>query len=210
MNFLLEHIKKTKAFYLGYIIFLVLGGFVMLTNSKPKIHLFINQHHSPVADTFFKYITNLGDGWSVVVLVVILIFINYRYAIVMAVCNILGGIVSQILKHYVFPGMLRPKGFFNNIAQLYFVPGVEIFSYNSFPSGHSVTAFAIFCCLAAWTKNSVLQIIYICSAIVIGFSRVYLSQHFFEDVYCGSIIGVLCGMSMLLVFQKLLQSSSKK
>ena len=41
------------------------------------------------------------------------------------------------------------------------------------------------------TKSHLLSILFALTAVLIGFSRIYLSQHFFEDVFVGTIIGTV-------------------
>ena len=71
------------------------------------------------------------------------------------------------------------------------VEGVDLHSTLSFPSGHTSAAFA-FCfavalfCTRWWQKMLCLVV-----AIFCGYSRIYLSQHFLEDVLAGSVVGVV-------------------
>ena len=50
-----------------------------------------------------------------------------------------------------------------------------------------------------------MKFVFFLIALLVGYSRVYLSQHFFEDVYVGSIIGV----SVTLVVYYLLSKMNK-
>ena len=43
-------------------------------------------------------------------------------------------------------------------------------------------------------------------AILVGYSRIYLSQHFFEDVYAGSIIGVVITIIVYFSINKINKS----
>jgi len=74
---------------------------------------------------------------------------------------------------------------------LHFVEGVKLHALQSFPSGHATTAFNLFFMLSILVKNSWLKLAFFVIALVVGFSRVYLSQHFFIDVVAGSIFGVV-------------------
>jgi len=169
---------------------------------KGEIHLFINRFHTPAADLFFAWITNLGDGWSIVVLVLALVPFSYRAALEMAAANIATGIGSQVLKRTVFSDVVRPSRFFENVAQLHTVPGVQLYAYQSFPSGHSATVFTT-CTVAAFlwgsTRN---QAGFWILAVLVAFSRVYLSEHFLQDACGGSLLGFLIGLAASLAFRR--------
>ncbi len=120
---------------------------------------------------------------------------------------LLAGLITQVLKHYVFADALRPKKFFEGISELYFISDVHNYDYNSFPSGHSTVAFAICTSFIFLVNNMRLKLALIFSAIVIAFSRVYLSQHFFEDIYCGSIIGCITACGVYLLFSNTKENS---
>ena len=175
--------NKINYFLLGVVIFLLCAGIILMSYSKSEIHLFINKYHSTFWDILLKHYTNIGDGLVPVILSLILLLLSVRAGIVMAVSTTLAGLLSQVFKRLIFPDMVRPKIFFQHIADLYFVPGVEIHSYHSFPSGHTTTAFCMFLILAYFMPKKWLQVVFLLCAILVGYSRMYLSQHFLIDIY---------------------------
>jgi membrane-associated phospholipid phosphatase len=62
---------------------------------------------------------------------------------------------------------------------------------HSFPSGHTVTAFSAGVVITYLAKNKAWGAVLLFAALMVGYSRMYLSQHFFEDVTVGSVVGVL-------------------
>jgi membrane-associated phospholipid phosphatase len=164
---------------------------VMIYFSKGNIHLYINNLNSTWADFFFKYITNLGSGLAVVFVSILYLFISFRKTLIISVSGIACGLMVQILKQLVFNQMVRPFKFFEGIRNLHLIDGVQMLSYNSFPSGHSASIFALCLCLAAFSSSVNWKVILFCIAVLVAFSRVYLSQHFLVDTYFGSMIGVL-------------------
>jgi membrane-associated phospholipid phosphatase len=66
-----------------------------------------------------------------------------------------------------------------------------MFTQNSFPSGHATTCFAIFTTFAFISRDNKLRALLAVLAILFALTRVYLSQHFLEDVLVGSLIGTL-------------------
>ncbi|HWY36960.1 MAG TPA: phosphatase PAP2 family protein, partial [Bacteroidia bacterium] len=80
--------------------------------------------------------------------------------------------------------------------------------HHSFPSGHATAAFALFFCLAFFAGKSSSKALYFLLALTVAFSRVYLSQHFFEDITAGSFIAVF--FSSLVCYFFYLSGTSKK
>jgi len=74
---------------------------------------------------------------------------------------------------------------------IHYVPGVKNWLYDSFPSGHTTVAFAFFFALALCTRHRKMSALYFVCALVLGYSRIYLSQHFLKDVFFGSVIGTV-------------------
>ena len=163
----------------------------MWFKSKVEIHLFFNQFHNNFSDIFFSYITYLGDGLTVISIVIIFLFVKFRSAILIGLSHLFSSLLVQILKHTVFVDSLRPSKFFEGIHPIYLVPGIENYSYHSFPSGHASNAFALFFCLALINSKKSMKFFFFVLAVIVAFSRVYLSQHFFADIYAGSLIGMM-------------------
>jgi membrane-associated phospholipid phosphatase len=61
----------------------------------------------------------------------------------------------------------------------------------SFPSGHTTSAFTAAVVLTYITPRKAWGLLFFVFAVLVGYSRMYLSEHFFEDVVGGSAIGVL-------------------
>jgi len=188
---MLQPIRKNIIFFVLYGIMLIAGLVPVLICSKTDIHLFINRFHSPFFDTFFRYITHFGSGVAAAAVAVLLLFIKIRYSLILSLSAITSGIIVQLLKHIVFPGLDRPVIFFRELAELYVIPDVDLHTHFSFPSGHAATAFILFGVLAFISARDSVKIIALLAALIVSFSRVYLSQHFLGDILAGSCIGML-------------------
>jgi undecaprenyl-diphosphatase len=70
--------------------------------------------------------------------------------------------------------------------------------YFSFPSGHSINAFALSAVFQQFVPEPSVYILYILAS-GIAVSRVYLRLHYPTDVLIGSILGYLIGSTVLLV-----------
>jgi len=188
----------TKEFLRSNFMLLFLGASIIfllpiLVYPKGELELLINQHHSGFFDVFFKYVTNLGDGVLLALLLLSLLFYNYSSTILATFSIAFQAIFVSIFKRWLFKGLERPLAFFGDGVDLDFVDGVNVHSYNTFPSGHTATGFALFALLFIVISNRgiIFSIILFSAAFFVGVSRVYLLQHFIIDVYVGALIGIL-------------------
>jgi membrane-associated phospholipid phosphatase len=78
------------------------------------------------------------------------------------------------------------------------VDGIPLHSWRSFPSGHTATAFSLLFALAIPYSGKI-QIFIAILALMIGYSRIYLNQHFGLDVAVGASIGVASGYLAYLI-----------
>jgi len=186
-------LQKNKAFFIPYFLFLLAGGIVLLVFSKTEIHLDINRYHSSAANIIFSNLTSLGLGATIIPVLLILAFIRFRYMIISITGFVIAFTLNDTLKAILHTP--RPITVFAELHQsLYLVANVEMFSWNGLPSGHTATAFCMFCLLAFYTKNNFWKFSCFLIAFFIGYSRMYLSEHFLQDVYLGSIIGVVAAL----------------
>ncbi len=186
--------KNNLYFFIPYIIFLLICSILLLSFSKPEIHIFINKANNPFFDTFFKYATFFGDGATIAILSLILLFVRFRYAFAFLAGSLISSLlVVNLFKKVLLHEIYRPSKYFElfETYKLHLVEGVKMHSMQSFPSGHTATAFNVFLMLALLTKNNLLKFVMFCLAVVVGFSRVYLSQHFLIDITAGSVLGVV-------------------
>lgn len=189
MRTLLANLKNTIYFLLPYGIFLLSVGLILFLNGKEDIHICINKYYNAFADRAMPWITLGGDGIIISIAVLLLCVLHRRFGLFTGISCLLASGITQLLKHTIYFEEVRPKLFFSPSSPLRFVPGVENYLYNTFPSGHATLAFAFFFSLAIIVKNKVLQLLLFTTALLIGFSRIYLSQHFLGDVFFGSLIG---------------------
>jgi membrane-associated phospholipid phosphatase len=188
---------RIRFFFIPYLLVLCACFVIKMLFTKSEIYFAVNGHYYTWADAIAPYFTNLGEGWTTVVLAVILVFFNYSRAFLLAVCYAVTSIFAQIVKH-IFDAP-RPRLYFQNqLSHIHFVKGAEILSLHSFPSGHTVTAFSTTLLVAYWCRNKGWGLPLLILAILVGYSRMYLSEHFFEDVMAGSIIGVI--LTVVLIY----------
>lgn len=190
-----------KQTYFIYALFTVTSIVSICLYSKFSLHLLVNQFHTSFFDVFFKYVTHLGDGVMFGVLALLFLFIKRKMALVFIVGGVLTLLVTHLFKKVIFKGIPRPVGALGEEA-LHLVDGVKMALWNSFPSGHTTTAFAIFTILCLYFSKCKSQYLWMSLAIIAGFSRVYLSQHFLIDIFVGSFLGIAIGFVSMAFFCK--------
>lgn len=189
---------RIQTFFI-YVAFFMLSVILISLFDKETLHVALNRYHSAFFDTFFKYATFLGDGVMFGVLVIVFFFIKKRMALVFGVAGILTLLITHLFKQILFRGLPRPAEFIG-VENLHLVEGVKMAFWNTFPSGHTTTAFAIFTILCLYFNKCKSQYVWVSLAIIAGLSRVYLSLHFWLDIFVGSFIGIFIGfLSMVLI-----------
>ncbi len=183
--------SENKVFVIAYLSLLIIALLLKLIYTKEQLFLAVNLNHNSIADAFFKIMTHVGDGFMFIAIVFLLLFVEYRKSILAFLIYLLSSQVAQFLKRFIFEDVPRPKKYFEGLQELHFIDGVQVHNMMSFPSGHTTSAFALATFLTIISKNKNIGIIYLILAVLIGYSRMYLAQHFFEDVMMGSVIGVL-------------------
>lgn len=186
-------LQKNKNFLILYALFFCIAVPVILVSDKIQLHQFFNKAVTPSLNNFFKYVTFIGDGVSVISIGILLLFINVRKSLTVLSAYGLSAGFTQAIKYAFFGDADRPQLIFQQqhlpltlIENL----GEEQHIHHSFPSGHATAAFALFFCLGFFAERSISKIIFFLLATTVAFSRVYLSQHFFEDITAGSFIAV--------------------
>lgn len=186
-------IKKNLYFLLPFASVLVFCIVLLASHGKQELHILSNRANSLFFDQFFKYATHLGDGTMIAVLTFLFLFIRFRYSIAFLTGSLLTAGTIQFLKKIVLGDIYRPSKYFELYEDysLHFVEGVDLHQLHSFPSGHTATAFTVFFMLALVTPNKAAKILFFMAAAIVGYSRVYLSQHFLIDITAGSVIGTV-------------------
>jgi membrane-associated phospholipid phosphatase len=99
--------------------------------------------------------------------------------------NLVSGIISQLLKHIA--GRARPK-LMDIVGPFHF----DLFSIKatlaSFPSGHTVTAFATAMALSYFAPRLRLPLFLV--AALVAFSRLAIGAHYVSDVLAGVFFGI--------------------
>lgn len=111
------------------------------------------------------------------------------------------GLASQALKHLF--GRARPQLHqrFPDMIGVYHFDAFSIFaSYASFPSGHTVTAFAM--ALAIFYLSPRWGAPLFAVAIAVGMSRVAIGSHYVSDVIAGVALGLVSAIALRRAFAR--------
>jgi membrane-associated phospholipid phosphatase len=171
-----------------YIVVLTSLFIASLCIDKGMDVLWINGHHTAFLDLFFKTVTNLGDGLIFIPIVIFAAFVRVRHAIAALGASLLHGILVSVFKRGLFPKLERPRQFLGDDL-IHFVSGVDVHNVNSFPSGHTATVFCAAFFLALLSGNKTIGVFTLLLAFLVGYSRIYLAQHFLIDVAAGAVMG---------------------
>lgn len=157
--------------------------------------------HNPITDPIMFVITKLGDkGIIWILLGLLMLFVlpkKYRkvgltvaVALIFSVimCNGVMKNVSHRVRPFNFDSSLFETQIFNVFASI---------DDWSFPSGHTSASFAAAIAIILWRKRE--GICALCLAVLIAFSRLYLTVHYPTDVLVSLVLGSLYGLFAYLL-----------
>jgi len=197
--------QENRFYGISFFAWLILGALIIFLIEKGDAILFFNDHRSYYGDLFFRYATMLGEEIMYLLIFIFLMIYRRRAVWLVPMTGVVVLLISKGLKEFFQQN--RPIAWFkemNLYEVLNLIEGEPLFSgASSFPSGHTMSAFALFGLLAFLIpqKKSVALVI-LSIALLVGISRVYLIHHFFIDIYAGSIIGTLLALIIYSLWSK--------
>lgn len=184
--------ERGRFFLVPWAILLLAGTAAVFYVGKQDLHLALNLRQPRSADAVFRFITRLGEGWALGLALFYLLF-RSRYAVGFLASAWLGSVLFiQLLKQAFFDHMRRPAAVFEGSDVIHFVEGVTYRFGNSFPSGHTGDIFSVCFALTLLSRHPRLGWVYFVPAVLVAYSRVFLSQHFMQDILAGSFVAVCC------------------
>ena len=167
----------------------VATAFVWLVLDQPVI-AWVEAVESETTRSVIRIINRLGGGMNPVMIVLFYLiagtaYLQRRwvsYAIAMGISGLTAGIIAQIIKYTV--GRARPELW---LGSMHYAPGAS----TSFPSGHTVGAFALAGVLMLGSTNPLLRIAAFIIAAGVGLSRILAFRHWPSDVVASAVIGLV-------------------
>lgn len=157
--------------------------------------------HRNIANDFLNkimiFITSIGNLGLIWIAISLLLLISKKYRKVGMLCIaslVLSSLIGEVaLKNLVQRG--RPFTAIEGINLLVKAP-----KSFSFPSGHTVSSFAVAIVIGKKIKKFKLPIYIL--AFSIAFSRLYLYVHYPSDVLVGALIGIISANIILYIYNK--------
>ena len=193
--------KTNRLFFFGFLLFFLACVFVLLSYSKSDGFYLLNTYHSDFLTTLFIWLTYLGDGIFCVAAGVLLVVFKKRFLGLMVLSSYaISGIIAQVLKSFITEA--RPAVLLRDSSYQYFIDNVTLHNLYSFPSGHASSAFALAAVFSFAAENKNYSVAFLSLAILVGYSRIYLAQHFIDDVLAGAVIGLVSAVASWIYFKK--------
>ncbi len=195
---------QNKSFLIPFAIIWIVGLVLWFITDKVGMHLILNGFHTPTLDIFFKYFTQVGGWVPCAVGGILLLLKKWRIAAIILAGQLVATLITTPLKH-IFRAT-RPSVILSELGINFpVVEGVDLHSTLSFPSGHTSAAFAFCFAIALFCPKWWQKILCLLTALFCGYSRIYLSQHFLEDVLVGSVIGIVSILIFIPIMNKLVK-----
>jgi len=191
----------SRVYYTGFFLLLLAGIVLLSLYGNSAVFIPLNSHHPFWLNVFFINCTFMGDGIFAICLPAAYLFYfkQRKKGLALLIAFLCSSLLVQLAKNLINPG--KPKLFFEMGQYLQLNDGNPVSSYAGFPSGHTATAFAIATVLVFFTNSGIRQVLVLVMTAMVGFSRIYLAQHFIEDVIMGSLIGVTGGITGYLMMR---------
>lgn len=191
---------RSPFFYVLWLLVLILSACCLYFFDAHQIQIYINSRHHSSLDFLFFYASFLGEG---IILSLVLLFALFQSK--SHFFSLLTGwgsavLFTQLMKNTLFKSYARPGKVFQDFPDWHWVEGITNHHFGSFPSGHTTDIFALMTLMALWTRNKLWASLCFIVALCIGFSRIYLSQHFLPDVMVGSVVGVCFASLAVYIF----------
>jgi len=192
-------LNNRKLFLLSILSLVFAGILSLLLPGKSTAFIPLYANHPFWLNVFFVNYTFMGDGVFAICLIAVFIFYLKRkqQGIALLVGFLLSEFIVQLLKN--IDSFTGPTFFFEPGQYLFITDTISVADHSSLVSGHTATAFAIVTVLILVVKNSNWQLPLLATALLLGYSRIYLAQHHLPEIMIGAIVGTVSGITAVYV-----------
>lgn len=194
-----------RNFLIGFLLTLITSLFLLVNSwvvGKDVFFLLLNKDLGKKADVFFHYWTYLGDGAIWVPAAVLCWLYRRKQFPLLLAAIVFSTLITQGCKNFILPAEPRPTAAITNMAAIHTVTGVELHTAYSFPSGHTGTAFTLFLLGSLLIPHRWFVPVGFVYALLVGYSRIYLAQHFPLDVGGGMMTALFTLLLSIAVQQQ--------
>ncbi len=171
-----------------------------------------NPFHNSFFNIFFGVLNLFGTWWVLAPICLSLIYLHNRKKIIsdsilLLICAVATGIILHFFKWYI--KRPRPLKEFDLLIQqgrivVYYI-GEKLQGSNSFPSGHTQTAFTAATFLNKFLEKKYSFFVFLL-AIGVGIARIYSGVHFPSDVVAGVLIGIIPTLIIIKLYRNINQT----
>lgn len=178
-----------------------------LLNLDGSILLWLqNNFRNEILTPFFLTVTRLGDKGRIWILVTIILLIckkTRNIGIMSAFALIFASVFNNVILKGIFD-RTRPYDVVEGLTSV-----IGSMKSSSFPSGHTSSSFAAAMVLFHGLPRRY-GILFMILAALIAFSRMYLGVHYPSDVSVGAMTGIVSGLAVIFLYDKISNMPWKK
>jgi membrane-associated phospholipid phosphatase len=170
---------------------IALASAIYFSEVQSSSFIFINGFTQLLPDTLWAWLTFFGNGWGIFAMAFPLLLLAPRLLTSGIIAGAIAAIASTSLKS-IFD-LPRPAGIL--VDGSFYRIGEPLLN-RAFPSGHTLTAFAIATAIyfsIESNKRKPMLLIF-AFACLIGISRSAVGAHWLTDVFAGAGVGMWCGL----------------
>lgn len=195
---------NTRFYIIGSLLCIPVIGYLFYITyayGMKESFLMLNGDGGFAADQFFRFFTYFGDAILWIAMLGYIIWKKRKLYLALATASFtIVTILVQICKYFIVPDEPRPTHFIKDGSFIHTVEGVTVHAISSFPSGHTATAFTFFLIICLMIRKTWWIPVGFITAILVGYSRIYLAQHFPLDVGAGILVAIV-SVALAIPFQ---------
>jgi len=195
-------IKSKTGFGIWASIIIGSGLIASLAAGKGDFLIWLALHRNSFLDYYSYYITKASEPIGYILVGLLLLISSWKKMLFVPAVGLISTFVTYSLK--MFFQHERPALF---LKRMNWAGPTDVLDYHmlvghsSFPSGHSMAAWALFTLTALVSQKTWISVMCIFLAVSVSFSRIYLMAHFLQDVVFGAMLGCLIAYGMYALYR---------